>query len=126
MDWNALTLNPRVLEGYYSTPPGLEGAVVVRLSFDGLDAELAIEPATFPDKPSPRWTEGANTCQITLRAIDLAAVTMQAWAADATGDLEISSGEDGIVVAFHGPTKFHLRCGWLQVARVEGYIKDDD
>ena len=124
MNWNESTLNPKVLLGYYDAAPSLKGVQVHRVSLlrDGPTAEIVFDVDSFPERLSPKWPRGANTCQITIRAIGITEVNISRWGTGVLGDLEIGL-ENGIVeIAFSGQGKFRFLCSHLDVASVSGYI----
>lgn len=124
MNWNENTLNPRVVLGYYDTAPSLNSVEVHRVSLlrDGPTAEIVFDVDNFPERPSPKWPLGANTCQITIRAIGITEVDISRWGTGVLGDLEISSGNGMVEIAFSGQGKFRFLCSHLDVASVSGYI----
>lgn len=126
MDWNALTHNPRTLLGYYDAAPSLEQVALHRVTLlrDGPTAEIVFNASTFPQRPSPRWPQGANTCQITLRAIGVSSVALDAWSTNPVGELRIVSAQGALEVAFNGAGRFRLVCLHLDVAHVSGYVSD--
>lgn len=128
MDWNQLTSNPKVVLGYYSVVPNLRDVCIHRISLhrDGPTAEITFEPHDYPDKPSSKWPDEANTCQILLRAIGVTQVDINRWGTGLHGDLEIHRLPDGIEVIFSGEGAFRLVCAVLDVASVVGYISETD
>jgi hypothetical protein len=127
MDWNQLTLNPRVVLGYYSTAPSLENICVHRISLhrDGPSVEITFEPREFPDKPSSRWPGGANACQILIRANAVSQVDIHRWGTGVSGDLQVSRVADGIEVVLSGEAALRLECSDLEVVSVVGYRRED-
>lgn len=124
MSWTDHTLNPEAVLAYYGDAPRLDGLTLHSLSLlrDGPVAELVLEPSAFPTSPSKRWPEGSNRCQITLRAIAVEAVRVDAWGTGVVGDLEVIATSKGIQLSFEGDAKFTLLCRHLQVATVTGYV----
>ena len=125
MDWNKYTLNPRVLLGYFDSAPSLQHVQLhrVSLSRDGPVAEIVFDVGEFPQKPSPRWPAGANTCQITLHAIGLEEVELTQWGTGISGTIDVRRVEGGVEISFTGEGKFRFRCSQLAVSSVSGYIE---
>lgn len=123
MDWNQLSINPKTLLGYYSSAPSLNGVTLFTLSLsrDGPCAELVIEPRVFLEQPSTRWPAGSNTCQITLRAIGLTKISVDAWGTGVHGDLQIEPNGEGLMLTFRGDASFQVWFHHLQVVHVVGY-----
>ncbi|GAB3361726.1 Imm50 family immunity protein [Lysobacter tyrosinilyticus] len=126
MDWNQITFNPKVILGYYSVAPSLKNVCVHRISLhrDGPSAEITFEPQDFPDKPSSKWPESANTCQILIRAFAVTQVDVRRWGTGVSGDLEISRTSSGIEVVLSGEGAFRLVCSELDVVSVVGYVSE--
>jgi hypothetical protein len=126
MDWNQLTLNPKLLRGYYTIPPSLRGICVHRISLlrDGPSVEIVFEPQAFPDKPSPRWPAAANTCQILLRAISVDRVDLNRWGTGVFRDLEIGQTPERIELVLSGEGSLRLSCDALDVVSVTGYLSE--
>jgi hypothetical protein len=126
MNWNDLTLNPKVILGYYEAGPSLKKVDLHRVSLlrDGPTAEIVFEVDEFPQKPSPRWPSGANACQITLRAIGLCEVELRQWGTGVSGELEIKPLPDGIKICFSGEGAFRFKCSHVDVASISAYIRE--
>lgn len=124
MSWFALLENPQALLAYYESAPQLAETTVHSLTFrrDGPVAELVFEPSVFPSSPSPRWPEGANRCQITLKIVGLSAVELSRWGTGVLGHLSISKQPHGVTLEFSGDAEFRLHGGWLYVEKVAGYV----
>ena len=102
MSWNDLTLNPRVILGYYSAPPELDDVEVLSLSLrrDGPLLEMVVGLPSFPDRPSPRWEASANTVQATFRFFGLREVSITGWGTSNVGHLSISPVAGGMRFEF--------------------------
>lgn len=126
MNWNDYTINPKVILGYYLSAPELGEVDLHALSFlrDGPVAEIVLDVAQFPEKPSHRWPSEANTCQITLRAIGLSEVEVSSWSSNSSGAMTIESQNNAIRISFAGQSRFVLCCSHLYVAGVSGYVNE--
>lgn len=124
MNWNELTLNPKVILGYFTQPPSLENVEIhqLRLSRDSATAEIVFEPAAFPERTSKKWPSGANTCQITLRAIEVSALYLSGWGSNIFGTLALSKEGSGLSISFEGPVNFKVSCSFADISQVSGYI----
>lgn len=124
MNWNEHTLNPRVVLGYYDAAPSLKSVEVHRVSLlrDGPTAEIVFDVDSFPERPSSKWPLGADTCQITIRAIGITEVDISRWGTGVLGDLEIDSENESVEIAFSGQGKFRLLCSHLDVVSISGYV----
>src|SRR4051812_3439667 len=81
MTWYDECENPKVIRGYYSAPPALDRLDLheVLLHRDGPLLRLRGDLAVFPDRPSKRWPEGANTAQVTLSLCGVSGVNIRDW-----------------------------------------------
>lgn len=124
MSWNDLTLNPKVILGYYTQAPSLENVEIHRISLgrDAAFAEIILEPTAFPERLSPKWPTGSNTCQITLRAIDISALEIYGWGSNVFGNLTIAKESNGLFISFEGNVKFKVSCSCIDITKVSGYI----
>jgi Immunity protein 50 len=104
MSWNDLSQNPRVIFGYYSTPPRLDQVEVISLALlrDGPTLEVVVELATFPDRRSPRWDASANAAQARFRFFSLREVRIEGWGTTNIGSLSLSPVAGGVQFEFHG------------------------
>ncbi len=124
MNWNDNTLNPKVIAGYYKSAPSLKLVNLHRVSLlrDGPVAEIVFDVSDFPEKPSSKWPAGANTCQITLRALGVSEVELTSWSAESSGSFEIESVRGAVEIRFIGEAKFRFLCSHLDVVGVSGYV----
>lgn len=124
MNWNDHTLNPKVLLGYYDEAPSLQRIVIHRVSLlrDGPTAEIVFDVGELPQRRSPKWPEGCNTCQITLRASGLTEVDVTQWGTGVVGELTVQPIPSGLELGFEGEARFRFVCSHLQVAGVAGYV----
>lgn len=106
MSWNDLALNPRVILGYYSSPPVLDVVEVHSLSLhrDGPTLEMVVELPAFPDRPSPRWPASANAARAHLRFLGLREIRIEGWGVSNIGPLSISPGSGGVRFEFRSGT----------------------
>ena len=127
MTWNNLTLNPKVMLGYYDQVPTLKDVEIVRINLlqDGPTAEIVFEPKEFPTTRSSKWPAGANACQITLRAFALSEIAILHWTTSVIGDLKISAVPQGVEVLFQGKGSLRFVCLHIDVAKVIAYLKED-
>ncbi len=105
--WWELAHNPRVVLAYYTHPPQLIGVEIhsVMLHRDGPTLELVVELPRFPDRPSPRWTVGANMAFARLRfCSSLKQVVLSGWSTTNVGDLLIEKWGDGVRFRFDSGT----------------------
>lgn len=127
--WWGLALSPRTVLAYYTDPPPLDQVEVhwVRLHRDAAVLELLVELPRFPDKPSPRWSNGSNTAQAELRFVDVREVALSGWGTTNVGRLSLTPEAGGVRFGFDGPTvRLRGLAGWFDVTRVSGYIKEGD
>jgi len=125
MSWNDLTLNPKVVLGYFNQPPSIDRIEIYRLVLnrDASCLEIVFEPSTFPENPSPKWPVGSNTVQITLRTIGISQLELNGWSNNIFGSLSISKVDGAISLAFEGQIKLKVICSYLDVTKVSGYCK---
>jgi hypothetical protein len=104
VSWNELSLNPRVILGYYSAPPELEAveAHSFLLHRNGPTLEMVVEMATFPDRRSPRWEATANAAQARFRFFGLREVRIEGWGTSNVGRLSMSPHAGGVRFEFLG------------------------
>lgn len=123
-DWNEKTLNPNVILGYFDKAPNLRGVEIrhVSLLSDGPMAEIVLDVGEFPERPSSKWPAGANTCQITIRAIGISEVEIDRWGSEVVGNLDIKSTQGKTEILFAGEGRFRLLCSHIDVVKVSGYL----
>src|SRR5260370_16392934 len=66
MNWYDACDNPKVIAGYYSSPPALDRLEVRSIVLDGDAPVLSLSALlpVFPDRPSKRWHPDTNTAEI--------------------------------------------------------------
>lgn len=128
MSWNDLTLNPKILLGYFDHVPSLDGIEIQSISLQpmGPCMEIVFEPAKFPERPSARWHAGSNRCQITLRAIGVTGLEISGWDSQVGGNLAVTQSSQGISLLFEEQTRFRVSCDFIDIANVADYINSQE
>ncbi|MCL4409460.1 MAG: immunity 50 family protein [Gammaproteobacteria bacterium] len=128
MNWNDNTLNPKKILGYFENVPSTKHVQLHRLVFlrDGPAAEITFDLTEFPQNPSSKWPMGANTCQITIRALGLSEVSLTRWGTGVSGELAINKVSGALEVSFSGEGHFKLLCSHVDIVSVSGYINNQN
>ena len=124
MDWSDLIENPKALLSYFDRAPSLERITLHKLVLlrDGPTALLDFDVGEFPQRPSPRWPNGAQFCQISIQLVALSKCEVASWGTDVIGDLEIVRAADGREITFSGEAEFRFSCSCVYVDEVSGYV----
>lgn len=124
MSWLNFIENPKTVLGYFDEAPSIESVTAHSLVLrrDGPVAALVFDLIQYPSRPSPRWPEGSNTCQITIDAIGLESVKLSAWGTGVVGRIEIERIDQNVRLSFSGDATFQITCACLRIACVMGYL----
>lgn len=102
--WIETLVNPRSLEGLYSSPPPLEGFHLTDLRLDerGPSCFFAGEFCEFPDFPSPSWDPRAYRLRVEFTLSMLEEFEARGHSFGVDVDLSIARAPDGFGVIISG------------------------
>ena len=126
MNWNDLTLNPKVIAGYYDRVPCLAKVEIFKLVLNRDASKLTIvfEPDRFPERPSQRWPLGANAVQVSMSAFGVKELEIHGWGSNIVGELSLEKQGPLIGINFEGPAQFRAVTEFIQVDKVVGYCSE--
>jgi hypothetical protein len=127
MAWYDQCDNPRLIQGYYSAPPTLDRLDLheVVLHRDGPLLKLRGDLPVFPDRPSKRWSQQANTAQVTIALWGVSSVSIVEWATTIEGAFALERlGPQRLSFSFCSDvTMIRGECAIARIDGIAGYIK---
>jgi hypothetical protein len=127
MNWYDACDNPKVIAGYYSSPPALDRLEVRSIVLDG-DAPVlrlsALLPV-FPDRPSKRWHPDTNTAEIGIDLWCPAEVRIEGWSKPVGGTFSLQqAAPQRLTFIFRSDTAFISGiCVAARISGVTGYVR---
>jgi hypothetical protein len=126
MAWYDFALNPKVVRGYYSTPPALDYLDLQELSLHrkGSALHFSANLTPFPDMPSKRWPVDADTARIEFALVGVRCLTIEGWATDIRGVFAVERlAEHQLRFSFRSDaTVIHGECILVRINRITGYV----
>ncbi|MBN9693432.1 MAG: hypothetical protein J0M24_24570 [Verrucomicrobia bacterium] len=130
MPWYDLTINPKVVGGYYSGRPALDHMELhgVKLYDDGPVLHLLAYLRPFPDMPSKRWPVGANAAEIDLALWGIRTLSVEGWATKMVGVFTLEHiAEHRLRFSFlSDTTAIRGECMGVRIDSITGYIRTSE
>ncbi|QDU28927.1 hypothetical protein ETAA8_40330 [Anatilimnocola aggregata] len=127
MAWYDECDNPKIISGYYSTllPLNRIDLHEVVLHRDGPLLKLRGNLPVFPDRPSKRWPEQANTAQVTIALWGVSSVSIREWATTIEGTFALERlGPQRLSFSFcSDATTIRGECDSARIDEITAYIK---
>ena len=125
MSWMDCVINKASVESIFPTEPLLAGVRMHEVQFhqDGPSVLLRFDLSAFPDSPPKKWVaSNFNRVQLVLRFGGIADVSLEGWATDNIGDIELVKDGSGVRMRFLAvSSRLECHATVVDVGKISGY-----
>lgn len=125
MGWPHHLMNPESLSTLFDSIEELDMLNVfeVTLKRDGPVLALRADLPRFPERPSKRWSPGANRVQVSIELLWIEGLSLSGFALENRGHLKVAPSPPGYTFSFDGDgLVLSGRCSGLRIAGVSAYL----